>query len=66
MYYQRWIYAYGSGTFLGLELFVPFSAILTDAYVGAYINQQNTVTKIAGKNLVVFTNELLKIGSENA
>lgn len=63
---QRWMYAFGAGTFLGLELFVPFSAILTDCYVGSYINQQNTVEKIAGKNVVIFTNELLKIGSENA
>lgn len=63
---QRWMYAFGSGTFLGLELFVPFSAILTDCYVGSYINMQNTIEKIAGKNVVIFTNELLKVGSENA
>lgn len=63
---QRWMYAFGPGTFLGLELFVPFSAMLTDAYVGAYINQQNTIEKVVGKNMVKFTNELLKVGSENA
>ena len=63
---QRWMYAFGAGTFLGLELFVPFSAILTDCYVGSYINLQNTIEKIAGKNVVIFTNELLKVGSENA
>ena len=63
---QRWMYAFGSGTFLGLELFVPFSSILTDCYIGSYINMQNTIEKIAGKNVVIFTNELLKVGSENA
>lgn len=63
---QRWMYAFGDSTFLGLELFVPFTQILTDCYIGGYINQQNTIDKIVGKNVVMFTNELLKIGSENA
>lgn len=63
---SRWMYSFGPGTYLGLELFVPFSAILTDCYVGDYINMQNTIEKIVGKNVVLFTNELLKIGSENA
>lgn len=62
---QRWMYAFGPGTFLGLELFVPFAAMLTDAYIGAYINQQNTIEKVVGKNMVKFTNELLKVGSES-
>lgn len=63
---QRWMYAYGPSTFLGLECFVPFSQILTDTYNGAFINQQNTIEKVVGKNVVTFSNELLKIGMENA
>ncbi len=63
---QRWMYAYGPSTFLGLDCFVPFSQILTDTYVGAYLNQQNTIEKVVGKNFTTFTNELIKVGSENA
>lgn len=64
---QRWMSSFGPGTFLGLEVFVPFSQILTDVYVGGFINNQNTIEKIVGsKNVVKFANELLKIGSENA
>lgn len=64
---HRWMYAFGPSTFLGLECFVPFSQILTDCYSGAFINQQNTIEKVAsGKVVVAFTNELLKVGSENA
>ena len=64
---QRWMYAYGPGTFLGLECFVPFSQILTDCYTGAFLNQQNTIEKVArGKIVTGFSNELLKIGGENA
>lgn len=64
---HRWMYAFGPSTFLGLECFVPFSQILSDCYSGAFINQQNTIEKVAGSKVVVaFTNELLKVGSENA
>ena len=64
---HRWMYAYGAGTFLGLECFVPFSAIISDCYTGAFINQQNTIEKVGGsKSITKFTNELLQIGGENA
>lgn len=63
---QRWMYAYGPGTYLGLEVFPAFASILTDCYVGGYINQQNTIEKIVGKNVVEFTTTLLTIGSDNA
>lgn len=64
---QRWMYAFGPGTVFGLECFVPFSQILSDCYTGAYINQQNTIEKVArGKIVTAFTNELLRVGGENA
>lgn len=63
---QRWMYAFGPGTYLGLELFPPFASILTDCYVGAFVNQQNTIEKIVGSNVAEFTNTLLNLGSDNA
>jgi len=63
---QRWMYAFGPGTIFGLECFVPFSQILTDCYMGAFLNQQNTIEKVCGKNVITFSHELLKIGTENA
>lgn len=64
---QRWMYSFGPGTIFGLECFVPFAQILTDCYNGSYINQQNTIEKVAGsKNITSFTTELLKIGSDNS
>lgn len=62
----RWMYAFGEGTYFGLEIFPAFASILTDCYVGAYINQQNTIEKIVGTNVAAFTNTLLDVGSENA
>ena len=37
---SRWMYGFGPGTVFGLEFFPAFAAILSDCYVGAYINQQ--------------------------
>lgn len=63
---EKWMYLFGPGTIFGLELFVPFASIITDCFVGGYINMQNTIEKIAGRKINTFTTELLKIGSENA
>lgn len=66
VFVSRWMYSFGPGTYLGLELFCPFSSIITDTYVGGYINQQNTIEKIVSRNVIEFSTTLLKIGSDNA
>ena len=63
---EKWAYLFGPSTYLGLELFTSFSEAITDCFVGSYINQQNTIEKIVGgKNIIKYSNELLKIGSDN-
>lgn len=59
---DRWMYAFGPRTMFGAELFVPFATMINDCYVGAYINNQNTIEKVVGKNVPRFTNTLLDIG----
>lgn len=62
---EKWAYLFGPSTYLGLEVFTSFSQALTDCYVGSYINQQNTIEKIVGgKNVIKYSNELLKVGSD--
>lgn len=63
---EKWAFIYGSGTQYGTELYTCFASILTNAYVGAYINNQKTIEKVLGKTLVEFTNALFKVGSELA
>lgn len=62
---ERWMYKYGPGTVFALELFPAFATMLTDAYVGAYINNQKSIEKIAGPSMVEFTKALLSIGAES-
>lgn len=63
---EKWVFIFGSGTQYGTELYPCFASILTNAYVGAYINNQKTIEKVLGKTLVEFTNALFKVGSELA
>ena len=62
---ERWMFLYGTGTVFGTELFVPFAQMITDAYIGAYINNQKTIEKIAKQNMIDFSKTLIKIGSDS-
>lgn len=62
---EKWMYVYGTGTVFALELLPAFSNMLTDAYVGAYINNQKTIEKVAGTGMVEFTKTILTIGAES-
>lgn len=62
LFMEKWIYLYGPGTHFGTEYFPAFASILTDAYVGAYINNQKTIEKIAGSEMVDFTKSIFRIG----
>lgn len=63
---DKWAFVFGSGTQYGTELYTSFASILTNAYVGSYINNQKTIEKVLGRTLVDFTNALFKVGSELA
>ena len=63
---ERWAFIFGAGTQYGTELYPVFSAMLTNAYVGAYINNQKTIEKILRRTLVEYVNALFKVGSELA
>lgn len=61
---ERWMSIYGTGTVFALELFPAFSNMITDAYVGAYLNNQKTIEKVVGTSMTEFTKILLSIGSD--
>lgn len=65
---EKWIFLYGTGTQFALELYTAFATMITNAYVGCYINNQKTIEKIVGnggKDMVAFTNAILKVGAES-
>ena len=62
---EKWMYVYGTGTVFALELFPAFSNMITDSFVGAYINNQKTIEKVAGTGMVTFTKTILTIGADS-
>jgi hypothetical protein len=64
IFLEKWMYIYGTGTIFALELYPSFTTLITDAYVGCYINNQKSIEKIAGRNMVDFTKTVLRIGDE--
>lgn len=59
---EKWMLLYGSGTVLGMELYTQFAEMITNAYVGCFINNQKTIEKLTGRSMVEFTKSLLNIG----
>lgn len=60
---DMWMKAFGTGTIFALEYFPAFSAMMTNTYVGGYIDQQMTIEKIAGPSMVTFTKTIFQIGA---
>ena len=58
-----WMNAFGPGTVFALEYFPAFSAMMTNTYVGAYLDQQMSIEKVAGQSMVKFTKTILQIGA---
>lgn len=59
---ERWMNLYGPGTVFGLEFFPAFSAMLTDAYTGCYMNNQKTIEKIIGRDMTDYVKKIIAIG----
>ena len=64
VFIDKWASIFGPGTYFAPELFIAFSSMLTDAYVGCYNNNQKTIEKVAGRNMVSYVNALLKINGD--
>lgn len=56
---EKWMYLYGQGTVFALEFYPALAAMLTDAYTGAYVNQQKTIETICNKHLISFAEEVI-------
>lgn len=65
LFVEKWMYLYGPGTVFGLELYPSFASMITDSYVGCYLNNQKTIEKITGKYIVDFTKTILSIGADS-
>lgn len=56
---EKWLTQYGPGTVFGMEFFPSFSNTLTDAYNGGYLNNQKTIEKICGPEMVEYSKKVI-------
>ena len=61
---EKWMYLYNPTTVFGLELFPSFATMITDCYIGSYLNNQKTIEKILGNTMVEFAKTIFKIGED--
>lgn len=59
---DKWMYLYGVDTVFALEYYPALSAMLTNAYIGAYMNNQKTIEKVVGNTLVSYTKDIIAKG----
>ena len=64
IYLNRWLTLYGKGTLYGTELLPAFLTIITNAYSGTYVNRQNMIENICGREVVTLSTQLIRTGSE--
>lgn len=57
-----WMKCFGTGTVFAMEYFPAFSMILTNTYIGGYIDNQVTIEKVCGAPMVQFCKTILAIG----
>lgn len=58
---ERWMALYGVGTVLALEYFPALSAMMTDAYIGGYLNNQRTIETVCKVDMVEYSKECLSL-----
>ena len=58
---EKWMQQYGPGTVMGMEYFPAFSNMITDAYNGGYLNQQKTIEKICGTDMVEYSKQVIDL-----
>ena len=61
---DKWTFLYHVSTQFAVELYPAFSTMITNAYVGAYLNNQKTIEKLLGRDMVEYTKTLFSVGSE--
>lgn len=60
---DKWMFLFGSGTQFATEMYTSFSDMLSNTYVGAYLNHQNTIEKIIPIEMTEYVKTILQIGS---
>ena len=61
---ERWMYLFSPSTVFAMELFPSFATMITDCYIGGYLNNQKTIEKVLGSSMVEFSKTIFKVGDD--
>lgn len=59
-----WVKMYTPSTLFALEYFPAFSAMLTNTYIGCYLNNQSTIEKVTNRGLPEYVKSVLAVGGD--
>lgn len=62
IFIDKWTFLYGVATQFAPEIYTSFNTMITNTYVGAYLNNQQTIEKLVNRNMVEYTKILFEIG----
>ena len=57
-----WVKLYTPSTLFALEYFPAFSSMMTNAYIGCYLNNQSTIEKVTNRGLPEYVKSILETG----
>lgn len=60
VFVEKWMFLYGPSTVFTIEYLPAFAKMITDAYIGAYNNNQKTIEKVCGKEMVMMAKDLIE------
>ena len=55
---------FSPSTVFAMELFPSFATMITDCYIGGYLNNQKTIEKVLGSSMVEFSKTIFKVGDD--
>ena len=58
---ERWMHQFGPGTVFGMEYLPAFSAMMTDAYIGAFLNNQRTIENVCKVDMVQYSKAVINM-----
>lgn len=59
---STWVKMYTPSTLFALEYFPAFSAMMTNAYIGCYLNNQSTIEKVTNRGLPEYVKSVISTG----
>lgn len=59
LFIEKWMFLYGPSTVLGIEFLPSFISMITNAYLGVFLNNQKSIEKIVSNDMITLGKEVI-------